>query len=171
MNTQQSNLKDLIQAWILYDTYRIPNEKIEMLAGTQDDIQTKLKAIFICAAADGEISEAESRWIQGLSLALGCSVEFIETLKHYSGEDSEEVFQTLANNVHRSASWSNAVIYQAIRACAADGEFTDKEKEKIDSMAKQLNVSKNTVSDIIAVFKEEEALKQKIGRLIGYSSH
>jgi hypothetical protein len=60
----------------------------------------------------------------------------------------------------------NDIVYQAIKASAADGDYSPQEHEKICEMAKLLGVTSEVVEQLVELHKEEERLREKRIKLI-----
>ncbi|MEQ9550621.1 MAG: hypothetical protein RIM23_13510 [Coleofasciculus sp. G3-WIS-01] len=58
------------------------------------------------------------------------------------------------------------VVYQAIKASAADGELNEPELDKISQMAELLGVTSEVVEQLVELHKEEEQLRQKRIKLL-----
>lgn len=166
MNTKKLDTQQILRDFFYYESYRRPSEDITTKAGSHEDIQNRLKGLLTLASADRELSEKEKNWILGSALAKGCSVPFVEELNEYRISKSDNVLQKVRNTI-RSDSDAIGMIYNAIRACSADGILAKEERHKIIEFAKKLELSDEIINEIFSIFEAENALKNKIGKLIG----
>ncbi len=129
----------------------------------QGAIESFAKALLIAAKGDREISQAERDWIVGLTAAKGASEKLIEELQNYQAdEDIDEVISrdSIADGARE------ALLYTAIEACSADGEYHDGEKASVRKIAAKLGVSESVVQQLEAHYAEDRALfKKKIKTL------
>ncbi|MEH1828870.1 MAG: TerB family tellurite resistance protein [Nostoc sp.] len=136
----------------------------------QGAIEAFAKALLIAAKGDSVISQAERDWVVGLTAAKGASEKLIEELQNYqANEDIEQVLSkdSIADGARE------ALLYTAIEASAADGEYNDGEKASVRKIAARLGVSENVVQELEAHYAEDRALfKKKIKTLYpnGHSS-
>ncbi|MEQ9621909.1 hypothetical protein [Coleofasciculus chthonoplastes] len=117
-----------------------------------------LKAILICANGDNELTQAERDWVVGHGSAFGAPDEMIEELKTYQAdEDIDAVISrdTAANACRRY------LVYDAIEACSADGEYNNGERETVIKMAAKLGVDAEIVKQIEEIYTQEAKLRDK----------
>jgi len=157
--------KKILKNWFYHESYRIPAEHVDKKVGTPADIEDKVQALFICVAADGTVSEAEKNWIYGSALARGISVELLEKMPGKASANSKEIIARIKNSP-RSLEESKRLIYNAIRACAADGEISQKERNKIGEFAQEFGLSDKFVKELFSLFTEEQNLKHKLSKLL-----
>lgn len=130
-----------------------------------EDTETVNKAILICAKGDGVIDPAERDWQIGFMSALGAPESLLQKLDNY--EANEDLAELLANASDRIKNLvQNDIVYQAIKASAADGDYSPQEHEKICEMAKLLGVTSEVVEQLVELHKEEELLREKRIKLI-----
>ena len=86
------------------------------------------KALIVCANADGEITDAERAWCIGYCAATGATPETLAELQSYDG--AEDIHEVIERGRHLGTA-HRPVIYDAIRACSADGELSDPERATI----------------------------------------
>lgn len=117
-----------------------------------------LKSLLICANGDGELNEAEREWVVGYAAAYGASESLVEELKSYTASDDIEsvVSQGKASDGSR-----RYLIYDAIKACSADGKYSEPEKATVAKMAAKLGISEDTVKEIESICLEEAKLREK----------
>ena len=94
----------------------------------------------------------------GYAHAYDCNPAMIERLKVYKAdEDIETVISE-----HSSASDSRRfLIYDAIRACCADGEYSEKERAIVLKGAKKLGISEEEFQQIEEIYLETVQLRKK----------
>lgn len=116
------------------------------------------KAMLICANGDNELTEAERDWVVGHASAFGAPDEMIEEFKTYQAdEDIDAVIyrDTVANAGRRY------LVYDAIEACSADGEYSNGERETVTKMAAKLGVDAEIVKQIEEIYTQEAELREK----------
>ncbi|MBD2524480.1 TerB family tellurite resistance protein [Nostoc sp. FACHB-133] len=116
------------------------------------------KAMLICANGDGTLADAERDWVIGYASAYNRDSEVIEKLKAYKAdEDLETVFKgdPVISETRRS------LILDAIQTCAADGEYSEKERAIVLKAAKILNISKDELKKIEEIYLETVKLREK----------
>ncbi len=117
------------------------------------------KALLICASGDGEVAPAEKDWIMGLTAARGVSDSKLEELKNYPATDSLE--QVITSNDIISEYAKHAIIYDAIVACSADGEYQEGEKAAVRKAATLIGVSEDVVQQLEELYAEEKKLFER----------
>jgi uncharacterized tellurite resistance protein B-like protein len=117
-----------------------------------------LKSLLICANGDGELTQAERDWVLGHAAAYGASNSLIEELKSYkANEDIEQV----VSQGNASGDYRFSLIYDAIKACSADGEYSGSEQATVKKMATKLGIAEDTVKEIESICQEEDKLRKK----------
>ena len=146
--------------WLLKEMWDFPSGVPE------DERLDYLKTIMACARGDGELAEAEKRWVIGYGAACGAVQSTVDALEAYDGD--EDPLAILERNMPTAETWSRVAIFDAIRASYADHEYNDEEREAVRRVAERLGVSDVVVGAIEAIFQEEQALKRKrIGVVFG----
>ncbi|CAF1163633.1 unnamed protein product [Adineta ricciae] len=95
-------------------------------------------------------------------LTVSVNQDELETLKNYklNAEDSTASF----NNGTKSKlaeHFQADLIYNGLRAAAADGALKQREIDGISALAKKLGMADEKFQDILALYKEEEDERQK----------
>ena len=121
------------------------------------DAETFTKATLICAKADGVLSPEERNWVVGRAATI--STSGYELAKTYSAD--EELADVLANSSAIDTNGRRSIIYVAIQACSADGEYHQEEREKIHAMAKSLGMEEDVVNQIEEICIEEAKMREK----------
>jgi tellurite resistance protein len=122
------------------------------------DYDVYMKALLICANGDNRLSEEERNWVVGYCAALGGSPELVEELKSFSPEGS---YQDIINSHPKAVQSVRAFIYDAIRACSADGEYNDQERGIVHQAAATLGVPEEVVIDLEKIYVEDRKIRQK----------
>lgn len=130
-----------------------------------EDMETINKAILICAKGDGVLAPEERNWQISFMSAKGAPQSLLEKLETYEANDDladlmSNASERVKNLVQRD------IVYQAIKASAADGEYSPKEHEQICKMAELIGVSPDVVDQLVELHKEEEQLREKRIKLI-----
>ncbi len=117
-----------------------------------------MKSILICANGDGKLAPEERDWVVGQACAFGAPDSLVEELQSYKAdEDIEKVIAvTPESDVSR-----RFLVYDAIKACSADGEYNDPERATVTKMAAKLGISQDMVKQIEEICIEEAKLRQK----------
>ena len=116
------------------------------------------KSLLICANGDGQLTAAERDWVIGYAAAYGASDLLIEELKSYAA--SEDFDQVVSQSKISDAS-RHYIIYDAIKACGADGEYSEPEQVTVIKMAAKLGISERVVNEIESIYLEEAKLFEK----------
>ena len=118
-----------------------------------------VKALVICAAGDGELSDDERAWILGLCASAGGSYELVEELRALDPADLD--IAALMNMTEQPGLFTHILIFHAIKASDADGVFDPREEMTIRAMASVLGVDSEYVDKLIALHREEEAFQKR----------
>jgi uncharacterized membrane protein YebE (DUF533 family) len=126
------------------------------------DYENYGKALITCANGDGRITKEERGFILGYFDAFGCEPQVLDTLREYEGgEDMGDII----NRSPLLQATARASVYDAIRACMADGELHPDEKKTVSKMASSLGLTEFDVQELIDVYTEELEVKEKRQRL------
>jgi tellurite resistance protein len=139
--------------WLLREMWDFP-------AGVPEDERLDyLKAIMVCARAKGSLTEGEKNWVIGYGAACGAHQETVDALEAY--EADEDIEEILRRNMPSAETWGRVAIFDAIRAAAADHEYSDDEMKAIRRLGRRIGVTEQVVADIEALYREEAALKRE----------
>ena len=116
------------------------------------------KSLLICVNGDGQLTSKERDWVVGYAAAYGASDFLIEELKSYAA--SEDIDQIVSQN-EVSDSSRRYLIYDAIQACGADGEYSEPEQATVIKMAAKLGIPERIVNEIESIYLEEANLREK----------
>ena len=129
------------------------------------DFEVVAKAVLVCAKGDGVLDPAERNWQISFFSALGAPEYVLKKMETYEAND--DLAELLANSSDRIKNLvQRDIVYQAIKASAADGDYSQEEHEKICTMAKLLGVTSDEVEQLVELHKEEEHLREKRIKLI-----
>lgn len=117
-----------------------------------------LKSLLICANSDGKLAPEERDWVIGYGSAYGAPDSVLEQLKSYEAtEDVEKVISVTAE----SDGSRRYLVYDAIKACSADAEYSVPERATVAKMAAKLGISTDVVKQIEEICLEETKLWKK----------
>lgn len=117
-----------------------------------------IKSLLLCANGDGQLSPQERDWVVGFAYAVGASDSLIEEIKSY--EATEDIETVISLGVESNGS-RRYLVYEAIQACSADGEYSELERATIIKMAAKLGISEDVVQQIEEIYIEEMKLREK----------
>lgn len=137
--------------WLINELYGI---KTIPPAG---DYETFIKAALICAKGDGVLAPEERNWVVGRAAAL--RNPGYELAKNYQAD--EDLLEVISNSATVNNTGRRLIIYVAIQASAADGEYNEEERAKVQQMAKSLGVEENVVKQIEDICIEEAKMREK----------
>jgi uncharacterized tellurite resistance protein B-like protein len=121
-----------------------------------------LKALLICANGDGKLADEERDWVIGYAYAYNTDPAIIEQMKVYKAEEDIETVLSGDSSAMESVRESRRfIIYDAIQACSADGEFHEKERAVVLKGAKKLNISEEEFKKIEEIYLETVKLREK----------
>ncbi|WP_204030472.1 hypothetical protein, partial [Sinosporangium siamense] len=120
------------------------------------DFEQYAKAVMICASGDGSVTPGERSWIMGYFAALGCTEDLLDLLATYTADEPIEAVLAQSKPVNVS---TRALIYDAIRACAADGALHPEEIARIRHMNHVLGLPGQVVDDWLAYHTEEDDIR------------
>lgn len=115
-------------------------------------------ALLTIAGSDGIVSDPELEWLTlDLAREVGVDDEILSDWEEFDFEDAdlEEVFSSF--NSSALGSFNKLLIYDAIRMCAADGEYALEEREQVHEAARMLRVPPEVVVAIEALVDLERA--------------
>lgn len=147
--------------WLGWEQFELdPN--IVMSVSEADNL-AYAKAVVVCANGDGRITDKEREWIIGYLTTVGDSPAVIEAIQSYQGEDTIE---ELMKATPMMPATRRIMIYDALRACAADGELHSGERERVLQMADRIGMSRQVVAELEEIVEQEKALRQRRHRVI-----
>lgn len=115
-------------------------------------------ALLAIAGGDGEISDAELEWLTtDCAEAIDVKHDLVEAWEDYDyvNADLQEVFDSFSDTSF--ASFNKLLIYDAVRMCRADGDYSEDERDLVVAAARILRVSIESVIAIEALVDLELA--------------
>ena len=125
---------------------------------TTDDFDGYSKAILVCANGDGKLAPLERDWVLGYFAAFGAPDSVLEEIKSYKADEDIEKLITITPATNASRRF---LVYDAIHACSADGQYSDPERAMVIRMAAKLGVPEDVVREIEEICIEEARLREK----------
>lgn len=123
--------------------------------GLEDiDLETYFKAVLLCASGDGFLAPEERAWTTGLAAVLG-GPELADVIAAYELDGD---LGTLFHGRQIASFARRALVYDAIRACAADGELREGEWEAVLALASLLGVGESDITAVKALYRDERVL-------------
>lgn len=120
--------------------------------------ESYMKAILVCANGDGTLAPEERDWAVGHAAAFGAPDWLVDELKTYKADEEIESLVSVTPETNASRRF---LIYDAIRACSADGAYSDRERTLVIRMAAKLGLSEELVREIEGICLEEARLREK----------
>ncbi|MGB3508025.1 MAG: TerB family tellurite resistance protein [Microcoleaceae cyanobacterium] len=121
------------------------------------------KALLLCANGDGELAQAERDWVIGHATTYHpeMSESQIDELRTYNGTGSTDDIEKLVFSDPLAKKGRYVLVYEAIQASAADGDYSEGEKATIRKMGAKLGISEAKIIELESLFEEEKALREK----------
>jgi len=117
------------------------------------------KLMLSCANGDGRITDSERAWVLGFLDAFGTAESVLETLRTYDGKEDVVAIIAASPTVKLSAT---SALYEAVRACSADGELHQDEIATLQRAAKAMGLESPTVvRELIDLYHDEQHLRAK----------
>lgn len=116
------------------------------------------KLLLTCASGDGRITAAERAWVIGYLDAFGAPQNVLDALNTYDGKSNLTQIIDASPTVKMSGT---SAVYDAIRACSADGDLHRDEVRAIERAAATLGLAAGTVGNLIELYYEEQFLRAK----------
>jgi uncharacterized membrane protein YebE (DUF533 family) len=134
-----------------------------------NDVAYMAAALLAVAAGDGELSGPEREWVAGYFAAKGYGAPIMEMVDTAEPSPVDEVVELME---HGSLAFAGRIlIYDAIRACSADGDYHEGEEAAIHALGAAMGLTDADVAQIEALIEEEEALKVKRIHLLMPQGH
>ena len=122
-----------------------------------EDYETYVKATLICAKGDGVLAQEERDWVVGRAATL--RNHWYEFAKTYPADENLLDVIAKAHNVNKNG--RRIIVYAAIKACSADGEYNQEERAKVAELAKTLGVEQEVVDRIEQLCKKESNIREE----------
>jgi uncharacterized tellurite resistance protein B-like protein len=147
--------------WLAWENYELPPEAAANVS--EADNMAFAKALLVCAKGDGVISKREREWLVGYMSVTGVLPSVVEMVKTYDGEDS---IDDLLKASPTMPTYGRAILYDALRICASDGELHPAELDSIRRMADAMGISREVVATLELIVQEEEKLRKRRHKLL-----
>jgi len=121
------------------------------------DCETFVKAALICAKADGILAPDERDWVVGHAAALRNAG--YELAKTYAAD--EDLLEVISNSSAIDKSGRRAIVYLAIQACSANGDYHPDKKAKVRKMADALGVEEEVVTQLEEICVREAGIREQ----------
>ncbi|MFD5558601.1 TerB family tellurite resistance protein [Streptomyces sp. NPDC127068] len=122
------------------------------------DVRVYAKALLVVARGDGVISPEERDWVLGYIAALtGSDAQLQQELADYAADDDVVALVETASAVTLHS--RTPLIFDALRACDADGDLAPGEIEQIKRMASALGITEEAVDRLKEFYFEEKAAR------------
>ncbi len=122
------------------------------------------RALLVCAKGDGELEDHEREWVLGFCAAFGGNEALLDTLRNYPA--NEGIKEVIAGHPSVQKVGRHSLVFNAIEACAADGEYAEGERARVRRMAHAMNVPVEEVEQLEALYEDQRALRQKKAQLL-----
>lgn len=154
MSSDIGRARDLTAKWYYKELWDWDLEKI--CTGPTREIF--LKSLLICANGDGQLTENERKWVIGRAATGGAPESLLDELMEYKADEdvNSVIAGTLATNNSR-----RAVIYFAVKAASADGDYHGDERDAVRNVAASMGIESAAVEQIEQLCADEERLKAK----------
>jgi len=139
--------------WLLREMWDFPSGVPE------EERLDYLKAIMTCARGDGELAEAERKWVIGYGAACGAHQDTVDALEAYKAD--EDIADILERNMPAAKTWGRVAVFDAIRASGADRAYGDDERTAVGRVASALGVADDVVAALQSLCQDEQELKRK----------
>jgi uncharacterized membrane protein YebE (DUF533 family) len=140
------NARDLASRWFFKKEWSFKD------LPPAEDYRAFGQALLVCVNGDGELMPAERDWILGYLAAKGATEHLLAELKEYQATDDIVSVVSKSHIVNRAR---RAVVFDAIRACSADGEFSPAERATVRKLATALDVPAGVVEQLEAAHLDE----------------
>ncbi|WP_280265757.1 hypothetical protein [Nocardia wallacei] len=127
-----------------------------------EDFAAYHKSLMICAKGDGVLAPEEREWVIGYTVAMGADPALVDELSTYQADD--DIVQTISTARVADAA-RGACVFDAIRACAADGDLAPAELDRIRTMAGELGVG-DLVDRLYDLYRQEERIRAERNKLL-----
>lgn len=163
MNTDQKmampKLTDdqLGQGWLFHERFGFAYEKTPPGLA----FEAYGKALLMCAAGDGRITDDERQWVVGYFAAFDSPPDVVRALKTFEPKGDINTVLSTGNTVASTRGSRRWLVWDALNACAADAELNEGELARVRAMATASGVEPRVVSEIERLHKEQSNLSKK----------
>ncbi len=149
---------DLARAWVRKELVDLDQEP------PTRTFEIYFRALLVCANGDGKLEDHEREWVLGFCAAFGGDDALLDTLRHYPAE--EGIKEVIAGHPAVQKAGRRSLLFNAIEACAADGEYAEQERARVRRMAHAMNVPLEEVEQLEGLYLDQRALREKKARLL-----
>jgi hypothetical protein len=125
---------------------------------TGGEFSNYMRALLCCANGDGQLQPGEREWVVGYAGTLGVPDELLDELRGYPADD--DIAELIKDDTAVRDS-RRAIIYDAVRACAADGDIAEGELATIRRLAQTIDVPAAVVGELVTLYRDEQQLKSR----------
>lgn len=147
----------LAQGWLFHERFGYAYDKVPPGLA----FEAYGKALLMCAAGDGKITDEERQWVVGFFAAFGSPAPLINALKTFDGKGDIKTMLTMGNTIASTPAAKRWLVWDALNACAADGDLNKDELARVRSMATTIGLDSNVVSQIEQLHKDQTNMKKK----------
>ncbi len=121
----------------------------------QRELSLYMRALLGAAVGDGQISPPERRWVVDYAQSFGLESDAVEALV---SEPAPEDFAELVLQLHPGAlpdeltAIARALVFDAMRACSADGDYADAERARVHRLIGQFGITQQDVEEMEDIF-------------------
>ena len=144
-------------AWLAGETFGVPTE-LAVSISTEENM-AYAKALVVCAKGDGEITPAEREWLIGYSVTQGHPQEVVDVIRTYDGGDSIDDLLRASPNM---PVYRRFLVYDALRACASDGDLAAEERQRVVAMAGVMGVPGDVVDELEQLVRQNLELRRRL---------
>ena len=123
------------------------------------DLEIYMKSLLICANGDGRLTTEEREWVLGIGSAMGLPAETVQALETYEAKDDLKAL--LGGGVQTGKGAPRSLIYNAIRACLADGELHADEWAAIHKAASIMQVPTEVGEELGDIARAQAKLRSR----------
>jgi uncharacterized membrane protein YebE (DUF533 family) len=131
-------------------------------------VRSMALALMTAAIGDGQLSDAERRWILGYMTAKGYPPAVIEEMSKMSVANMAALPELMQVGILRQS--GRILVYDAIRAASVDG-YKSGERAAVRRTAQLLGIDEKGVIELEQLVADEEALKPRRIKVLMSSGH
>lgn len=134
-----------------------------------EDIANIAKVLFSAINGDGEITAAERAWVKAYFGAKGYPAEFVAGVDSMTALSVDELAPLMSQGTLKFA--GPTVVYDAIRASSADGQYASGERAAVARIGAALGVSTDAIAAIEQLVLDEQRLLDRRVALLFPNGH
>jgi signal transduction histidine kinase len=147
--------------WMAWQNHAVPGEILEAQSAEEDFDHAR--ALLLCAGGNRHISERTRDWILGYLTAAGHPESVIDAARIY---DDRDAIRDIMGRP-RMAMIRAGIVYDALRACAADGTVpTPEALDPVLRAADAIGIPRDLVADLQEIVMAEHALRRRRHALV-----